>query len=645
MAIAVKTVWECNAGATAGNVNGGGFNPSNANMAGDLACDAGTGNTAAPVVSSGSYNFAGDDVGAWLYVQAGTGWTPGWYQIASVAANKATLSAAVGAAVQVDATGGSPNPWFLANAAAGCATTGSPTGGTWSIDYSQGTAARNTTTTDLASTSGTTAPSVVTSASFSFGVNCVGNIIHVTAGTSWLAGWYEVVSVSGGAATLDRACGSAATLSSGTWRLGGAISLGSALDDAFFEQGSGTNAVGASRFFVRSGNYSLGQTVSIASSGGTQAPIVVEGYNSLRGDRPCGDTRPSIAAGIYTIVFGANWDVYYLAFSGTNTSVVSSGANGKYVCCRFVNPSGAANRAAFTASTDCLCLGCEAISYRGRAVAIGNSSGPCFFGCWCHDSDIGILASNAQPGVSIAGCLLTGHVSAAVSITAAYSQAILMEGNTLYGAANRMGIGISVVSGVTDLRVLNSVVYGFATGIQHADAQWAGFGNWNDFYNNGADVANWQKGAADLAVDPGFVAVGQVTGTGGAFTAANDRLVDGSKDFGALGVVAGRDYLYIVSGTGVAAGIYGIASIATTGSANDTLVLDLAPGTDTTADKQYQITVGQNFGVGTALKATGFPGLFPGGVTTGYLDIGAVQRQEPAGGGGSGYSRGRVVNG
>lgn len=43
-----------------------------------------------------------------------------------------------------------------------------------------------------------------------------------------------------------------------------------------------------------------------------------------------------------------------------------------------------------------------------------------------------------------------------------------------------------------------------------------------------------------------------------------------------------------------------------------------------------------DFSIGTGLKAKGFPGAFPGGLTTGYLDIGAVQRVEPAAGGGGG---------
>lgn len=40
-------------------------------------------------------------------------------------------------------------------------------------------------------------------------------------------------------------------------------------------------------------------------------------------------------------------------------------------------------------------------------------------------------------------------------------------------------------------------------------------------------------------------------------------------------------------------------------------------------------------GGGAACRAAGFPGVFPGGLTTGYLDIGAVQHQDSGGGGSS----------
>lgn len=43
-----------------------------------------------------------------------------------------------------------------------------------------------------------------------------------------------------------------------------------------------------------------------------------------------------------------------------------------------------------------------------------------------------------------------------------------------------------------------------------------------------------------------------------------------------------------------------------------------------------------SLGSSSPAKATGYPGGFPGATSTGYLDMGAIQRQEPVGGGGSG---------
>lgn len=51
-------------------------------------------------------------------------------------------------------------------------------------------------------------------------------------------------------------------------------------------------------------------------------------------------------------------------------------------------------------------------------------------------------------------------------------------------------------------------------------------------------------------------------------------------------------------------------------------------------------------GAGAACRAAGFPNVFPGGLTTGYPDIGAVQHQDSGGGGGGGgASYGRVIGG
>lgn len=54
---------------------------------------------------------------------------------------------------------------------------------------------------------------------------------------------------------------------------------------------------------------------------------------------------------------------------------------------------------------------------------------------------------------------------------------------------------------------------------------------------------------------------------------------------------------------------------------------------DDTLDPAFTDAPNGNFAVGANMKAVAFPGAFSGGLSTGYLDIGAVQRQEPAGGG------------
>lgn len=76
--------------------------------------------------------------------------------------------------------------------------------------------------TDLASANGTTSPCTVTSA-YSFGSGDVGRVLNVTAGTNWTVNRYQITSVSGGAAILNKACGTSASLSGGTWAM---IALG-----------------------------------------------------------------------------------------------------------------------------------------------------------------------------------------------------------------------------------------------------------------------------------------------------------------------------------------------------------------------------------------------------------------------------------
>lgn len=591
MALLGTTVWEINAGATASNVNGGGFNPQNANFMTDLTTDTNTGNTTSPVVSSATYNFVAGDVGHWLYVASGTNWYPGWYKIASVSSNKATLSADTGSAdvVQViDRVTSTAIGIYGANTAVGVASVGTPTGGTFGIDYSQGTAAIINNT-DLACADGNAASPTVTSAGTPFGRNHVGNIIHVTAGTDYTAGWYEIVSVSGTTATLDRAVGLDGALTGGTFYVGGALSMNSTLDDDVLE----LPAAGKVIFVKNNGTVSIGETVSVALAGTAAAGIHLVGYNSQRGDSPTGDNRPllNIAASAFTL--GTRWVIKNLRTTGTGTAALAIGNTGIAINVKARNTSTTAARPAIATNTNTQLFNVEAISWRGIAISNGNTAGV-LYGCNAHDSDEGLrVASTGSPLVVASRSIFHSNKTAAVRMTTTTTGPTIIDNCTLYGAENKLGIGLSVPTGATAQSIKNSIIYGFATGVSCADTNSEGFDDYNDYYNNTSDVSSvtqWQKGPHCVAVDPAFTNVTQVTGSGA--TSSTNVLTDGSADFTALGVTT-LDHINLVSGTGTGfvAAIFGITSVGTTTLTLSSNITSSGSGSSIV----YQLTLGKNF--------------------------------------------------
>ena len=613
MALSHFNIFEINSGATASNVNGGGFNPGNANMMTDLAATSATGNT--PSVTSATYTFVAGDVGHYVYIKSGTDWTPGWYPIASVTGGAATLSAAVGQAEQEITT-----QRIGANTVAGCATVASPTGGTFTIDYSRSTASPFAST-DLVIATTTT----LTSAANPFTLAMVGNLIHITAGTGFTVGWYEIVSVTGITATVDSVCGTLAS-TGGTGKVGGAISLGGANDDAVFELGVALANTGASRYYIKGGaTYTLGGTVTIAADGAVSWLFRCMGYSSIRGDSPTGTSRPTIACGATVFTSIGNYFSWEdIIFTGTASKVFAMGAANVIKGVKITNSSATANRSCTdSTTTNTNHVRCEFISYRGDGSSPGGTQGAHYYGCVFHDSNRGIATANGN-NLNIFNCLFYSNVTAAIDLNS--SVVLRAFNNTLYGAENKLGVGLDILSGVQLPIVIGNIFYGFETGVVHADTQTTGNDDFNNYYNNTNDVSSagqWQKGANDIALDPAFTSVQQRTGSTATTSAANVFTQSGAT-FQTWGVTAGTHYIRVVSGTGVTAGIYGIASV----DSETQLTLDITITADATADKVWSITTGLNWAVGTNMKAAGFPGAFPGTSTTGYMDIGAVQRQE-----------------
>lgn len=625
-ALGTGTIFQVQSTATGSQVNGGGFNPNNANFLTDGAATSATGNS--PVFTSASYNFVAGDVGAWIYIKSGTNWTSGYYQIASVAANAATLSAAIGQAVAPDG-----NNIFKANTVAGVATTASPTAATWGIDYSQQNSTSDTNT-DLATANGTTNPCQVTSTGFPFGVQDVGNLIHINSGTNWTAGWYEIVSVSSVTATLDKACASLAAATGGTYHVGGALDNFTTADTSLWPA-SPVNAV----MFVKGGSsitYSPAAGVTSTSSGQTFNPIRLEGFVSLRGDRPTSTTRPTIAMAANTFTTAAYWEVRNLQTTSSNaTATLHDNASGgdKFINVKSINTSTGGGAAFFIAGSTNnngpeIVEACEAVSHVGDAIYAASAPGIIISDSYIHDSLNGITMTNAAGNITVVNNVVANITTAAINSSGG-TLGVVIKGNTIYGAENVLGTCIKNSMGSPyNWLVEDNIIYGCVTGVSWATNKNGPWADYNDYFNNTTNRTNFLTGDHDLAVNPGFTNTTQITGTTATTTAGN-HLVQSGATFQTAGVTAGRDFIYIKSGTGVTAGIYGIASV----DSQTQITTDITLTANATADKTWQINTGHDFSVGTNLKAQGYPGAFPAGLTTGYTDIGAVQRQESTGGG------------
>lgn len=576
MAIAATTYWHALSGATAAMVNGGGFNTANANFVSDFTTDTNTGNTSSPVISSASYNFDAGDVGAWFYVKSGTNWTPGFYQIASVASNKATLSAAIGAALIANPITGE---YDTASTAAGCATVGTPTSGTGGITYArQNTADLNIT--DLACTTPST---TVTSVTGGFTKMHVGNIMHITAitGTGTLTGWYEIVSFTDtNTVVLDRTPAPTNNATAGTIYVGGALDLTGSLFDTWGEQ-----LVAGNTTWIKSGTYTPGAAYSISANNGTATnPINYIGYKTLPGDTCNDDDRPLFVFAANTFSLNQFHNVYNIRATGTAAQVLTGAAGGIFVNCKAMNTSTSGSRYGIQNGSNGFCVGCEGISLAG--FGLGNSAGNGFFdGCTAHDSSSGMQGANARFVVD--DCIVWACTTAALHHNSANSTGQI-SGCTLYGSEAKVGTGILLAASASQTFAYDNIIYGFVTGISQTTSQLkSNFGRNNALYNNTTNYSNFYQAPTSVTtVDPGFSGLGQLSGS--TATISGSTLTQTGAF--ASNVTDGVSFLHVTGGTGATVGIYPIVS-----HDNNSVTVTNTIGTNATADKTWTIHYGFNF--------------------------------------------------
>lgn len=531
MALAFTTIFEVETGGS-DTVNGGAFDPGQtAGMFTDGAATVAT--SSAPVFSSASYNFVAGDVGAWLYIASGTNWTSGWYKIVSVAANAATLSAALGAGVLLGN--------IAVTSAAGCATTASPTGATWTIDYSQQATAQFAYT-DLASVG---AGLLVSSVAKPFAKQQVGNAIVITGGTNFTAGRYVIASVAVGVATVVGA-GNITTGAgvNGTGGLGGACASPGQVD--------GVNVAGNVTFIQQSGTVFSITSASYSVAAGclsAHGQCQFIGYTSTR-ILANSDTRPTLQLNVNnaTMFNGASSVIAAnLICDGNNKTSAKHSAGGAFVNCKIMNFNVDAGGGAF--------VNCESTANSGTPFR----GGP-FVNCVAHGNSASGFGGMTFGPVH---CLSYGNTGASSHGFEIIALGVMAVSCTAYGNG---GSGFLATSGNPVLLVNcyaeANAAYGFRDN--------SGAGRGLTLVNCGA--YNNTSGATFTGASPAVInTLNFVMPTASTFTNA------GAGDF-SLNATAGG---------------------------------------------------------GAALRATGSPGVFPSGASTGYIDIGAAQHADPVTSGGA----------
>jgi hypothetical protein len=444
----------------------------------------------------------------------------------------------------------------------------------------------------------------------------VGNGGYLVSGTNATVGWYEITAVSAGVSiTVDRNCTTGVGASI-VFNVGGAMSLNSTLDDSLFEAFVGGNTV-----YVKSGTFTLGQSISVASASSTSAnPVVMRGYGSTRGDNPRGSTRPVFTCAANTMVFGQFWQVYGCQFTITTAGGVTFGTSCSMFYCYCLNTSTTAARAAISPTSDSCITGCEIISQNGTGLT--TALGLNVSGCYIHDCATGILTGASTGRFSITNCIIESCRDFGIDIALTSTGAVI-ESNTIYGAeAKSPGTGVRIGASAANIRFFNNIIYGWTTGLSQTTAALkSNVGAYNCFNNNTTNTTNYTLDATDITTNPSFTGASQLTGT--TANTSGSVLTQSGGDFSS--VTDNIDFLRVVSGTGVTTGLYLITAHTST-----TVTTNNALGTSSSNNDVWVIPVGHNLAVGTNMKAAGYPGAFSSNAseTTGYLDLGAVQRQE-----------------
>lgn len=329
-------------------------------------------------------------------------------------------------------------------------------------DYSQQNTVQYTFT-NLASSNGSTSPSTITSASHNFVTADVGNCLHISAGTNWTTGWYEIVSVAANAATVDRAVGSVASLTSGTFYVGGALDT---IPHVILQ------ATGGNIYWVKAeATISTAANISInPPSSGTGAFPAIIGYTSVRADGGKVTIQASTSSVNSALLIGTAGIAVINFTIDCNSQANTGGVLFNALNDRAINVDvkNCISNPAFTFANNYNgCINCTATnissSTNGAMYFENGGYAYCYFCVAVGNSVTGINASGNAPGWACVFCI-SGNNSGATSdgITVGDSQGAVQLINSVAYGNGRDGIRINTSSSPYGYTLFNNISYGNA---------------------------------------------------------------------------------------------------------------------------------------------------------------------------------------
>ena len=298
-------------------------------------------------------------------------------------------------------------------------------------DYSQQNAAEYSFT-DLASVSA----DVVSSASHSFVAADVGNGMNISAGSGFTAGWYEIVSVSGGNATLDRSPGSSGT--GGTYAVGGALATTLASSSP-----SGLPFVGGNTIWVKATGLLVVTAVMNLQANVIGTNVSFIGYNSTRGDGGQATwTTATDSINLFDVGFNNTTALTLANFVFSNTAgspgdfMFGSGSTSSLFTIQNCKITGFVNGINANNDTSNVIVGlhlinCEVTDCSGNGVWVGDET--LVLACYIHACGVGmVVESNITCTIAIIRSAIANNTGRGLVVQDAQSKVFVLENSDFY---------------------------------------------------------------------------------------------------------------------------------------------------------------------------------------------------------------------